>query len=150
MQVLGWSVLTRSYRALTGAVEQGSLLWARLADGFGDGSHPDGKGRRPAVDPSESVGGAQQVSDAPPAAGPTGKSAPAPVAQQQRVPERPPSTAPVTPATVRRWAQQQGIEVADRGRISRSVMEQYLAAGAGAAPVRRRNRAQQRPPSSAA
>ena len=135
---------------MTVAGEHGYRLLARLAEGSGARRRPGDQGLSGAVDPSGSGGGAPRVSGTSPAAGPTGKSAPAPAAQQQRVPERPPSTAPVTPATVRRWAQQQGIEVADRGRISRSVMEQYLAAGAGAAPVRRRNRAQQRPPSSAA
>ena len=64
---------------------------------------------------------------------PSKKSAPARTAPQprpQRVPVRPPGSAPVTPAMVRRWAQEQGIEVADRGRIPRSVMKQYLATAA--------------------
>lgn len=47
---------------------------------------------------------------------------------------------------VRRWAHEQGIAVADRGRIPRSVMEQYVAEVAprsdgtgGRSPKRRRS-----------
>jgi hypothetical protein len=153
MQVLGWSVVTWSYRTLTGGVEQASRLWLRLADGSSGRGRRDGQRRRDVVDPSGPVGGAPLVSAASPAAGRTvNKSAPAPTAPQprpQRVPVRPPGSAPVTAAMVRRWAREQGIEVADRGRIPRSVMKQYLATAARAAPVRHRNRAQ-RPPSSAA
>ncbi len=153
MQVLGWSVVTRSYRTLTGGVDQASRLWTRLADGSSGHGQRDGQARRDVVDPSGSVGGAPQVSAASPTAGRTvNKTAPASAAPQPRrqpVPVRPPGSALVTPAMVRRWAQEQGIEVADRGRIPRSVMKQYLATAARAAPIRHRNRAQ-RPPSSAA
>ncbi len=152
MQVLGWSVLTWSYQTLTGGVEQASRLWLRLADGSSGRGQRDGQARGDVVDPSGSVG-AQQVSAASPAAGRTvRKNSPPPAAPQPRrrpVPVRPPGLTPVTPAMVRRWAQEQGIDVADRGRIPRSVMKQYLATAARAAPVRHPNRAQ-RPPSPAA
>ncbi len=149
MHLIGSPAFSR--RALTVAVEHGYRLLARLADGSSGRRRPNDQRRSGGVDPSASVGRAPQVSDPPPAAGPTGNSAPTPTQQQrrQRAPARLAAATPVTPAMVRCWAQEQGIEVADRGPIPRSVMEQYLATAAGAAPLRRQNRAQ-RPPSSAA
>jgi len=38
-------------------------------------------------------------------------------------------TAPVNTKAVRKWAESNGIEVSDRGRISSHVLEQYRAAG---------------------
>jgi hypothetical protein len=40
-------------------------------------------------------------------------------------------TTEVKPADVRAWAQEQGLEVADRGRIAASVYEAYAAAHQG-------------------
>lgn len=84
----------------------------------------------------------QRQAAAPPVTGGGGKTiaqTPAPP-RQHRDATRHTITVAVTPALVRRWAQQQGIQVADRGRIPRSVMEQYLAgtvAHSGKSPHRR-------------
>ena len=59
--------------------------------------------------------------------------------RQRPVPARHPATAPVTPAMVRRWAHEQGIQVAERGRIPRSVMERYEADAVQPAARTRRN-----------
>jgi len=143
MHVFGWSVLTWSYRALTGAVGHGSRLLARLADGSGGGGRA---GRLGVAAPSASASGSQQVSDTPPVAGRSRETAPTQAARRQhRVAARPAATTAVTPAMVRSWAHEQGIQVADRGRIPRSVMQQYLSQVVGTAPVSRRNRALRRP-----
>jgi hypothetical protein len=136
---------------VTVAVEHGYRFLTRLAESSGGRRRPSDRGRSEFADSSASVGSAPRVSETSPVPAPAGTGAPTPAAQRpqrQPVPARPTATAPVSPATVRRWAQEQGIEVADRGPIPRSVMEQYRAAVVRSAPTSLRRTL--RPPSSAA
>lgn len=129
MPVVGSSVLVWTRRALTAAVETGCRLLAHAASVSGCSGRP--AGQRPAEGAASPVssGTAQQ----PPATSPPPVAARAVVAatseaQRHRpVPVNRAATAPVTPAMVRRWAHEEGIQVAGRGRIPRSVLEQYLA-----------------------
>jgi hypothetical protein len=139
MYVIGRPVLGWSHRLLTIAVEQGSRLLARLADTAGNGrpvapAHVEGPDRaisgggapQPAISPAVADGGGETVPPAPER----------PTPRQPRDAPREATTAAVTPAVVRRWAQEQGIQIAERGRIPRSVMEQYLAEVVHTAPGR--------------
>ena len=127
MRELGSSVLTWSHRTLTVAVGRGSRLLTHLAPGSGRGGRPAEQGRVGTSDLAVSSGDSQQ-SDAAPAAGHARETASTPAAQRQRpVAARRTRTAPVAPAVVRSWANEQGIQVSDRGQIPRPVMERYLA-----------------------
>jgi hypothetical protein len=140
MYVIGRPVLGWSHRLLTIAVEQGSRLRARLADAAGDDPRPE-----PAhvADPDGAIsgGGSPQPSVAPAVADSRGETVPPtpkrPTPRQHRDAPREATTAAVTPAVVRRWAQEQGIQIGDRGRIAQSVMEQYLAGKAKTQQARR-------------
>jgi Lsr2 len=138
MHVLGSSVLSWSRRAVTVAVKQGSHLLAYIAAVSRCG-RPAEQRRGEAAGVDVSNAGPQQPSGTPPVAGPH-RTAATPASQRQRpVAARRAATAPVTPAMVRSWAHAQGIQVADRGRIPRSVMEQYRAEVVGTAAVSRRS-----------
>ena len=127
MRDFGSSVLTWSHRTLTLAVGRGSRLLARLAPGSDSGGRRTEQGRVGTSDLAVSSGDTQQ-SDAAPAASRARETAPTPAAQRQRpVAARRATTAPVAPAVVRSWANEQGIQVSDRGQIPRPVMERYLA-----------------------
>src|SRR5512143_3247030 len=138
MHVLGSSVLGWSRRALTVAVEQGSHLLAYIVAVSGGGRGAEQRrGETAGLDVSNV--GPQLPSGTPRVAGPD-RTAAAPASQERRpVAERPAAPAPVTPAVVRSWAHERGIQVADRGRIPRSVMERYLAEVVGAAATSRRS-----------
>lgn len=116
------SVLTWGHRVLTIALEMGSRRTERLVEDDGrpvEGSHAGGP---PAPSP------ASQPPSARPATGPAPGTVTRTQAQaRRRVPAHPAATVSVPPAVVRRWAHEQGIQVADRGRIPQSLMEQYLA-----------------------
>ncbi|MDN5896333.1 MAG: Lsr2 family protein [Nocardioides sp.] len=76
---------------------------------------------------------------APPAPSPVGRSKKAESAREQHVSadERPPTPPPHSaprPADVREWALENGISVAERGRLSTSLVERYLAAQEQASP----------------
>ena len=117
MRDFGSSVLTWSHRTLTVAVGRGSRLLARLAPGSGSGGSRTAQGRLGTSDLAVSNGDSQQ-SDAAPAASRVRETAPTPAAQRQRpVAARRATTAPVAPAVVRSWANEQGIQVSDRGRF---------------------------------
>jgi hypothetical protein len=125
MPVSGPSVLTWGHRVLGVAVgTTGSRLRARVAAMAACGRRPVEQ-QRPAATIAPS--GAVQQPPNPPTtvAGPATTTAP----QAHREPTVPTrvATASVTPAMVRRWAHEQGIQVADRGRIPQSLMTQYLA-----------------------
>ena len=126
MRDLGSSVLTWSHRTLTVAVGRGSRLLVHLAPGSGSGGRPAEQGRVGVSDLAVSSGDSQQ-SEAAPAAGHARETASTPAAQRQRPVAARRATAPVAPAVVRSWANQQGIQVSDRGQIPRPVMERYLA-----------------------
>ncbi|MGE5764520.1 MAG: histone-like nucleoid-structuring protein Lsr2 [Mycobacterium leprae] len=127
MPASGSSVLTWGHRALTSAVETGSRLWARAAATSGGDRRPlerRSAERAPAISPP-----APPQPPTPPSPTVPGRcvSATASAAQPRHpVPARA-ATASVTPAMVRRWAHEQGIQVADRGRIPQAVMARYLA-----------------------
>ena len=128
MRDFGSSVLTWSHRTLTVAVGRGSRLLTHLAPGSGRGGRPAEQGRVGTSDLAVSSGDSRQQSDAAPAASHARETAPPPAAQRQRpVAARRATTAPVAPAVVRSWANEQGIQVSDRGQIPRPVMERYLA-----------------------
>lgn len=76
---------------------------------------------------------------APSAPSPVGRSKKVESAREQHVsadgrhPTPPPHSAP-RPADVREWALENGISVAERGRLSASLVERYLAAQEQASP----------------
>ncbi|MGE5762462.1 MAG: histone-like nucleoid-structuring protein Lsr2 [Mycobacterium leprae] len=131
MPVFGPSVRTWSHRAASVVVQTGSRLVAHATAALaGCGGRPIEQRRVEVAAPHASSGTAHQ----PPSASPPPVAARAPgvpvtsETQGQRPAPAPRAvTASVTPAMVRRWAHERGIAVADRGRIPRSVMEQYLA-----------------------
>lgn len=130
MPVFGSSVLAWSHRVLTVAVETGSRLLACVATVSGGGGRPAEQRRVEVAAPVVSSGGPQHPPGTPPRA--VAGRARETVATSEPQGQRPVSagraaTASVTPAMVRRWAHEQGVQVADRGRIPRSVMDQYLA-----------------------
>ncbi|MGE5763507.1 MAG: histone-like nucleoid-structuring protein Lsr2 [Mycobacterium leprae] len=109
------------------AVEAGSRLLARAAISGGDRRPLE---RRSAEPPAPNVPSpAPPQPPSPPL--PTGAGRPvSATTSDAQPPHSPPAraaTASVTPAMVRRWAHEQGIQVADRGRIPQSLMERYLA-----------------------
>lgn len=76
---------------------------------------------------------------APPAPSPVGRSKKAESTREQHVSadERPPTPPPHSapkPADVREWALENGTSVAERGRLSASLVERYLAAQEQASP----------------
>src|SRR5512135_1265399 len=155
MHVFGSSVLTSSvfawsHRALTVAMETGARLVAGVA-AVASGGRPVEQRPVEVTAPLVSRGGPPQ----PPGtvAGQAPETAATAAAQEQRsVPTYRAAPEPVTPAIVRSWAREQGIQVADRGRIPRAVMEQYVAALAPAVAVTHRTSRSSatgpRPPSS--
>ena len=139
MPASGSSVLTWGHRALTSAVETGSRLWARAAAISGGERRPLERRSAELAAPAGSSSAPPQP-PTPPSPTVPGRcvSATASAAQPRHpVPARA-ATASVTPAMVRRWAHEQGIQVADRGRIPQSLMKQYLAQVAPPAAGRRR------------
>ena len=134
MHVLGSSVLGWSRRALTVAVEQGSHLLAYIVAVSGGGRREEQRRGETAGRDVSNVG-PQPPSLTPRVAGPDGTAA-TPASQERRpVAERGAAAAPVPPVVVRSWAHERGIQVADRGRIPQSVMEQYLVEVVGAAAM---------------
>lgn|SRR5512144_630411 len=128
MPVSGSSVLTWGHRALRSAVETGSRLWARAAAISGGDRRPVERRSTELAAPAGSSPAPPQPPSPPP---PTGAGRPGSATTAKAQPRHPVparvATASVTPAMVRRWAHEQGIQVADRGRIPRSLMERYLA-----------------------
>src|SRR5512142_3347770 len=123
------AVLSWSHRTITAAADKGSGLVAHLAAGSCNKDRPAEQGHVEVVNPAVSHDGPQQPNDTSPDTDTARVGTPATTRRSPRqhpVRRRPP-TAPVTPAMVRRWAHEQGIQVADRGRIPRSVMERYMA-----------------------
>src|SRR5512143_2979750 len=142
MHVFGSSVLTSSvsawsYRALTVAMETGARLVAGVAAVAGSGRPVE---QRPVevTAPFVSRGGPPQPPGTVAGQAP-GTAATAAAQEQRSVPTYRAAPVPVTPAMVRSWGREQGIQVADRGRIPRAVMEQYVAALAPAAAVTHRS-----------
>lgn len=145
------SVFTLSHRMLTVAADKGSHLMAHLAVGSNGRERPT---KQHAVAPPIGThAGPPPRTDTslPTAPTPLDKTAPAgdtsattKPPRHHAVRTRRAATAPVTPAMVRRWAHEHGIQVADRGRIPRSVMERYMAdivqAEAVTRPARRSGR----------
>lgn len=130
------SLFTWSHRMLTIAADKGSRLMAHLAVGSGSRERPAEQhqvavasptgthaGRRPRGDTSLPTA-LTLVGETTPA-GDT--SAPTTSPRHHSVRTRRAASASVTPAMVRRWANEHGIQVADRGQIPRSVMERYVA-----------------------
>lgn len=115
-------VLAWGHRVLTVAVQMGS----RLAGSVTDEEQP-----RDAAAPVVSSGAPQPRM--------------AQVQGKGSVHDHRTATASVTPAMVRRWAHEQGIRIADRGRIPQSVMERYLAEVGGATVSRRADSASKAP-----
>src|SRR5512144_2009090 len=113
-------VLAWGHRVLTVAVQMGS----RLAGSVTDEEQP-----RDAAAPVVSSGAPQ----------------PAQVQGKGSVRDHRTAAASVTPAMVRRWAHEQGIRIADRGRIPQSVMERYQAEVGGATMSRRADSASEAP-----
>src|SRR5512144_3185613 len=124
MPISGSSVLAWGRRTLSVAAEAGSRLRARLTAVAGCGD-PAVEQRPAELDgPVASSAAAQQRPNVPPTlAGPG--TTPASPAHPQRPGSARAATASVTPAMVRRWAHEQGIQIADRGRSPQSVMVQY-------------------------
>lgn len=151
------SVFTLSHRMLTAAADKGSHLMAHLAIGSSGRERPT---KQHAVDPpiGTHAGPPPRAYTSPPTAPtPVDETTPAGDApattkppRHHAVRTRRAATAPVTPATVRRWAHEHGIQVADRGRIPRSVMERYMADVVQAEAVTRPARRSGRSRSSAA
>ncbi len=151
MPVCDSSVFTWSHRALTVAVKTGARLVAAGAATVGGGGRPAEQRRGEVAASLVSRGGPPQ----PPGTGAgqvRGTAATSAAPGQRPAPADRAAPASVTPAMVRSWAREQGIQVADRGRIPRAVMEQYVVGLARAAAVTRRNRRGSspglRPPSS--
>ena len=122
MPVSGASVLTWGHRALTSVVETGSRLLARAAISGCDRRRVERRSAEPPAPAVSSPAPPQPPTPPPPTVAGRPESATTSEAQPRRsVPAR--ATAPsVTPAMVRRWAHEQGIQVADRGRIPQSLM----------------------------
>lgn len=148
MSVFGSSVLTWTRRAVTGAADAGSRLWAHAAAvSCGDGRLTEQR-REQVTGGRVSSGTLQPPIAALPRVTTRAPDVPARSEAQGPRPAPVPRVvpAPVTPTMVRRWAHEQGIAVADRGRIPRSVMERYVAEVAsrsdrtdGRSPKRRRS-----------
>src|SRR5512132_328228 len=128
MHISSSSVLTWSHRALAGAVETGFRLMAHVAAISGCGSRPaDQRGAEaPRLVVSSGVPQQPPGTLPRPVVGPARGTGTASEAQGQRpIPARA-ATASVTPAMVRRWAHEQGIDCRS-GADPQSLMEQYLA-----------------------
>src|SRR5512144_2451253 len=124
MPISGSSVLAWGHRTLSVAVEAGSRLRARLTAVAGCGGRAVEQPPPAVAGPVASSAAPQQRPSGPPTVAGPGTT-PASPAHPQRPGSARAATASVTPAMVRRGAHEQGIQIADRGRIPQSVMVQY-------------------------
>src|SRR5512144_1045987 len=135
MPVSSSSVLTWSLRALAGAVETGSRLLARVGTVSGCGSRPPEQRLAEVAGAVVSSSAPQQPPSTPTVAGRAGGTVATSKAQGQRAVPARAATASVTPATVRSWAHERGIQVSDRGRIPRSSWSSTWPRWCGQRPV---------------